>query len=208
MLRYWFIYLQDEITKMPRLKKAFSLLEVMISLIVFGIGILYLLKILWIDLSMANKVWIRNVSVYLAQENMELLFVHRNQNFGKWLAWNCLDDECDARFVSSENNPTDFDVPQLVSFYLLNTGYQSVWDDDWNDKFQIWLSWWMWTKTNKKVKGVLFQRALSFSGFWSQADGVEVSKDKIVNVFSKVRRAKWASSWEIMLQSFISNWRY
>ncbi len=185
---------------MQRLK-ALSIIEILIALIVFGTGILVILKILWANILFVDRVWLRAQATFLAQENLELLFTHRMANYKLGNQWDCVDVDC--------NNVIWKDGARYVNFYLNNDWYSiEISNTSWDlEKFQMSLIDGLWTKGAQQVKWSVFWRYLDFSPFWSQADGKYLPMEEIKSVISVAWWQKWAYSGSIELQTFISDWR-
>ncbi len=181
--------------------KALSIIEILIALIVFGTGILVILKILGANILFVDRVWLRAQATFLAQENLELLFSHRMANYKLGNQWDCVNLSCDDIIWSSN--------AKYVNFYLTGEKYsvETSMNNNDLDKFQMSIIDGFWTKGNQKVKGAIFLRYLSFAPFWSQPDGKYLPMSEIKNVSSVAGWQKGAYSGTIELQTFISDWR-
>ena len=181
--------------------KGLSIVEILIALVVFGAGILVILKILGANILFVDRVWLRSQATFLAQENLELLFSHRMANYKLGNQWDCIDIDCKEHFWTGN--------AKHVNFYLEKNWYEIEFKDNiWDLKpFQMSIIDGLWTKGNQKVRGSVFWRYLSFAPFWSQPDVKYLPMGEIKNVTSIAWWQKWAYSGTIELQTFISNWR-
>lgn len=69
---------------------AFTLIEMMIAIVVFSIGVLAVLRILTGDLSLMDHTDMKLQSTVYWKEGLELLYNVRDSNFEKELPWNCI----------------------------------------------------------------------------------------------------------------------
>ena len=71
-------------------KFAFTLIEILIAISVFAIGILAVLRVLTWNLSVLDTTNIKLQATVLAKEWIELLYNVRDSNLEKNLSWNCV----------------------------------------------------------------------------------------------------------------------
>ena len=71
-------------------KLAFTLIEILIAISVFAIGILAVLRVLTWNLSVLDTTNIKLQATVLAKEWIELLYNVRDSNLEKNLSWNCV----------------------------------------------------------------------------------------------------------------------
>lgn len=69
---------------------AFTLIEMMIAIVVFSIGVLAVLRVLTWDLSLMDHTDMKLQSTVFWKEWLELLYNVRDSNFEKELPWNCI----------------------------------------------------------------------------------------------------------------------
>ena len=69
---------------------AFTLIEMMIAIVVFSIGVLAVLRILTGDLSLMDHTDMKLQSTVYWKEWLELLYNVRDSNSEKELPWNCI----------------------------------------------------------------------------------------------------------------------
>ncbi len=71
-------------------KLAFTLIEIMVAIIVFAVGILAVLRVLIWNLSILDQTNTKLQATVLAKEGLELLYNVRDSNLEKELPWNCV----------------------------------------------------------------------------------------------------------------------
>jgi len=204
----------------------FTLIEMLIAITVFAIGVLAVLRVLTWNLSIMDHTSMKLQSTVLAKEWLELVYNLRDSNLEKSLPWNCVlnqevygwdsnnlenktvEDICTGYFGSGNN------VLQLA-FDENNYYYQNLtWSHDyftglfednklclfsWNGSMS-WFAYCSWDKWEP----TFFARYLSFT--WVSADSEILPKDKIIKVESHVLYKKWHKTWDIVFESFI--WNY
>lgn len=101
-------------------KLAFTLIEILIAISVFAIGILAVLRVLTWNLSTLDSTNIKLQATVLAKEWIELLYNVRDSNLEKNLSWNCVmkpsiywDQNLDSYYLEY-NNPEQF----ICSWYF------------------------------------------------------------------------------------------
>jgi prepilin-type N-terminal cleavage/methylation domain-containing protein len=72
------------------MKKSFTLVETLIVIAVFGIGILAVLYGIAQTLSQQDRAKTQITSSFLAREGIELMYNLRDSNYHKELPWNCI----------------------------------------------------------------------------------------------------------------------
>ncbi len=75
------------------MKKWFTLIEILIAISVFSVGILTVLPMIIQNLAMVDKIKTKTTSIMLAKEGIEMISDIRDANLEKWLEWDCLFDQ-------------------------------------------------------------------------------------------------------------------
>lgn len=214
-------------------KYAFTFIEVMIAIVIFSIGILAVLNLVTNNLKSMDRNNLRLQATLLAKEWIELVYNLRDSNLEKQLSWNCLINSemynWDADQLANKIwrwNQSDFENvicrwyfwPEgniKVSFdpHIYIYGDQSLLQDDFmlnyeDNKLYLFqdqnkLSWYghnalmSWDKTN-------FARYISFHPVkeWNNI----LPLDKIMKIESHVLYVRWATTGEVVFESFISNY--
>ena len=214
--------------------KAFTLIETLVVIIVFCIGILAVLQ--WLSQTLRNKDYANTQikSAFLAREWIELMFNLRDANYHKELPWNCifahqssispLDDDneknpfCKWYFWSWENN-------QILKVWIWSGNgyvYVETGSINWLDfdsifsGFQIYLHT-TWTTLNGETwfkydyiwnddEKTWFARYILIT--WVAEDWHPVDGDKLLKIESHVLYHKWAITWEKIMETFIWNYEF
>jgi len=71
-------------------KSAFTLIEVMIAITVFAIGVLAVLRLITQNLVTLDITQSRTTATFLAKEGIELVYNMRDSNLQKSLPWDCV----------------------------------------------------------------------------------------------------------------------
>ena len=207
---------------MKKINKAFTLIETLIVIVVFCIGILVVLQ--WLSQTLRNKDYANTQikSAFFAREWIELLFNLRDANYHKELPWNCIftwnnsinaDEWCNEKlepwtflkiwiwsgneyvYVKTANLADDFD--QNLSWFQIyfHTGTKL--------NGETWFRYdYTWTEDEK----TWFARYLLIT--WVVDNGSVLPKDKILKVESHVLYQRWAITWEKVMETFIGNYEF
>jgi prepilin-type N-terminal cleavage/methylation domain-containing protein len=87
-----------------------TLIEIMIAIAVFGIGILAVLSLLTSNIATVDKAKIRTTMTMLTKEGMEMIYQIRDTNLLTFSQWDCLQykdadsDVCQDSFGSLAND--------------------------------------------------------------------------------------------------------
>ncbi len=217
--------------------KAFTLVETLIVIVVFCIGILVVLQ--WLSQTLRNKDYadIQIKSAFLAREWIELMFNLRDANYHKELPWNCI--------FGYNNNPgtiqLDEDWEETNNpfckkwyFWTWNARILKVWmwtgkeyirvetgslDGDFDTLFsgyQIyfhtwniveWITWYLYDHAWNDDERTWFARYLLIT--WVVAeDGNAVDTDKLLKIESHVLYKKWYLTGEKVMETFMWNYEF
>lgn len=216
-------------------KFAFTLIEVLIAITVFAIGVLAVLRVLTWNLWILDHAKMKLQSTVLAKEWLELLYNLRDSNLEKKLQRNCvLNQDVYSRigndWAHSWEDRTEDDICSdyfgnsnkflQVSFDETNYLYQNIADytGDFDSLFEenklclfsgaIWnsdISWYAYC-WDSSWESTFFARYLSFT--WVKIDEWQnvLDSDKILKVEAHVLYKKWHKTGDIVFESFI--WNY
>ena len=198
------------------MKKAFTLIELVIALIIFWMWLLAVLVILNKNIILAKKIELKTQATLLAKEWIELVFNVRDTNNIKYLPWNYL--SWTAEQIKNKNytkiESWKMYIPLILLTWekiilqkisnikkarlFLQTGnfLNSVGETIYSGFFYNYFTW---EKTP-------FYRYVMFSWFYLQPEWWTVP-NKILKVISKVWYVHWSLTWEVTLESAISDWR-
>lgn len=216
-----------------RKKIAFTLIEMLIAITVFAIGVLAVLRVLTWNLSILDHTEMKLQSTVLAKEWLELLYNLRDSNLEKELPWNCVVGQQIYRMEQGDLQPDNDSEIQICSGYFgddFNKILQLSFDNEiyyfqnlilsdnlfednqlcmftWtiNDMDMSWFSYCSWDAGEP----TFFARYLSFT--WVDLSGYNqnmqiLPTDKILKVESHVLYKKWHKTGDIVFESFI--WNY
>jgi hypothetical protein len=70
------------------MKKSFTIIEALVAITIFTLGIIILGVSIWQSYSLANQATQRFIAIYLAQEGLEIVKNLRSENYLNQRAWN------------------------------------------------------------------------------------------------------------------------
>ena len=214
-------------------KYAFTFIEVMIAIVIFSIGILAVLSLVTNNLKSMDRNNLRLQATLLAKEGIELVYNLRDSNLEKQLSWNCLMNldmySWSAQDLSNKIwrwNQSEFENV-ICDWYFSTWTYLKIWFDP-----NIYMNYQLVQKSDdflsnyENTKLYLFENANNLSWYghslvntWSQTNfaryiSFEAVKewdnllplDKIMKIKSHVLYMRWATTGEVVFESFI--WNY
>ncbi len=215
--------------------KAFTLIETLIVIIVFCIGILVVLQ--WLSQTLRNKDYANTQikSAFFAREWIELLFNLRDANYHKELPWNCIFKynengitiKLDSKWNEISNSACDWylwsgDANILKIWIWSGNEYVHIEKATLHEDFEQNLSWFQiyfhsWNALNGETwfrydyvwnedEKTWFARYLLIT--WVVNNGKILPKDKILKVESHVLYQRWAITWEKVMETFIGNYEF
>ena len=198
------------------MRKAFTLIELIIAIIIFWVGLLAILVVLNKNVTLAKKLELKTQATLLAKEGMELVYNLRDSNNIKYLPWNYLtwtpEQIKNNTYVKIQTNKMYIPVVLLTwnkivlrqisdikkARLFLQTG------NFLNPAWEMIYSWFFynyftWQKTP-------FYRYVMFSWFYLQPEN-DTKPDKILKLVSKVWYIHWSLTGQVVFESVISDWR-
>lgn len=214
-------------------KQWFTLIEILIAIGVFSVGVLAVLNLVITNLSTLDRTQVKTVATLLAKEGIELAFHLRDANLTKSLPWNCVfandlytkDPNFDIETQIANN------LEQVVCKWYFWSGehilyqmsidpqhYYTVqivpYDEDFSKRFETNRLYLYWDDIHKIHRYSYQQKELSWEAtfFARYLDFVplqewdnQLSSDKILKVTSHVLYQKWSMTGDVILESFIWN---
>jgi len=203
--------------------KAFTLIETLIVIVVFCIGILVVLQ--WLSQTLRNKDYANTQikSAFFAREWIELIFNLRDANYHKELPWNCIFQWTDSLNDDWEWCKESLGIWTILKIWIWSgEEYLHVRTGSLSDDFDVNLSWFQiylhtWYALNWETwfrydyigdedEKTWFARYLLIT--WAVADWEIVDNDKILKIESHVLYQKWAITWEKVMETFMGNYEF
>lgn len=203
--------------------RAFTLIETLIVIVVFCIGILTVLQ--WLSQTLRNKDYANTQikSAFLAREWIELMFNLRDANYHKELPWNCIfqweskidvDEWCKDKFepwsilkiwIWSGDEYIHVDTASLDDDFDKNLSWFQIYFHTWYVlNSETWFVYdYVWNEDEK----IWFARYLLITWVLAE-DWKMVDKDKLLKIESHVLYQKWAITWEKVMETFIWNYEF
>lgn len=218
------------------MKKKFglTLIETLVAITVFSIGVFAVLRVLTWNLSIMDRTNMKLQSTVLAKEWLELLYNVRDSNLNKWLPWDCIMDQniysmdqstlntkieyfgwdpknyiCAWFFGNNLSNivQLSFDREKYLSQKILSkaSDFDQLFEDNKLCLF-TWeqMQWFSYCDSSDSWESTFFARYLSFSPV--NISNGSLPSDKILKVESHVLYKKWHKTGDLVFESFI--WNY
>lgn len=212
--------------------KAFTLLETLIVIMVFCIGILVVVH--GLSQTLRNKEYANTQikSAFFAREWIEMVFNLRDANYHKKLPWNCIftpteiDEE---KEFEPEDNPFchgylgswDWKVLKISmwsgnQYIYIETG-NTIQNFTWMfETYQIYVhTWWLNNMTwfyydyeSENGEKTWFARYLIITWVVYNEDNDILNADKLLKIESHVLYQKWSLTWEKVMETFIWNYEF
>ena len=209
-------------------KTAFTLIETIIAIVVFGIGILTVL--IGLSQTLKNKDYANTQikSAFFAREWIELMFNLRDANYHKEMPRNCVfkNTSLSNNWYDEDYNPfceKIFDDGIVLKVWMgdnnqyLNTEIWTLSNDFETDfeKFQIyvhtwnilnWNVWFIYNYDQTNGEKTWFARYLIIK--WVMENGNMIPKDKLLKIESHVLYKRWEFTGEKVMETFIGNYEF
>ncbi len=198
------------------MKKAFTVIELIIAILIFGVGIIAVLQLLLFDIDVWQEVELKTMSTMIAKEGMELVYNLRdtnNINYKKWSELSYNKDFWPGKFYKISHSLTWWDISAIdVEEYLTkpefeevqlyyHTGdiYEPTYGDVWTGAF--------WYDYSPNENPTFYGRYIEITDAYLEPEMNIDTKGEIYKIKSVWLYKKWWKQWEIVLESFISNWK-
>lgn len=210
---------------------AFTLIETLIAICVFWIGILVVLNWLGKTLWNQDKAKVQIQASFLAREWIELMFNLRDANYRKKSPWNCIFTKFENQGLIKLDKNEDEDKKTICKDYFENNKILKVWIDNWDNyifkdsktdlstdfdtnfnNFQIYYH----TNNDKNAfyynhewedsEKTWFARYIKIQSVLE--DWNSVWDDNLLKVESHVLYKKWALTWDIIMETFMWNYEF
>lgn len=210
-------------------RSAFTLIEVIIAITVFAIGVLAVLRLIIQNLVTLDVTQSRTTATFLAKEWIELVYNMRDSNLGKSLPWNCV---LQAHLKTGDRNTIDpekicawyfsswiddhkflqisFD-PEAYTYAVpvdAGTNFNALWSGNrlYYTTGEIWwnIIFWYSSLPVQWTEPTFFSRYILFTGV--REGDLVLPRESILKVESHVLYRKGTKTWSVVLESFI--WNY
>ncbi len=188
-------------------KKWFTLIEILIVLLVFSIGVLAVLRLSLQNIYTMSELEARNTATLLAKEWLELVYNTRDSNRIAALPRDCIINKnldiynnkiCQNHFLDH------WWLWTIENWEQIN--FNKVDKDDIQTNSKLYISWdktYKYTHSQTKEESI-FSRYILFT--WVQEDDKIIDTWYILKLESHVIYQKWIQQKEIVLETFI--WNY
>ncbi len=192
---------------------AITLIEVLIAIYIFGIGILVILRMLISNISRLYDLRAKDTAVSLWKEAMDIVFHLRDSNIEKGMQWDCasiiqvwLSRECESSLLTSSMNKYKVDR-SLTGLYLfdeiISTGEAVLWYHTWVVYIQSWVSYtWFWY--NHDTSSWIPTSFVRWVEFFPQTTYPTMT-GYLLWVRSIVEYQRWTSTRQVILESVLWN---
>ena len=202
--------------------RAFTLIETLIVIVVFCIGILVVLYGLSQTLRNKDYANIQIKSAFFAREWIEMMFNLRDANYHKELPWNCVfqwyeqlsSDWCKSNlepwtllkislWSSGEYIHVETESIDRLDFDTIFSEYQ-IYFHTWNVLNNK--TWFYYDYTWSEEEKTWFARYLVVT--WVVDEWNIIDKNKLLKIESHVLYQRWALTWERVMETFIWNYEF
>lgn len=215
-------------------KFGLTLIETLVAITVFSIGVFAVLRVLTWNLSIMDRTNMKLQSTVLAKEWLELLYNVRDSNLNKGLPWDCIMDKgiydinqstLNSNIEYGGGDPKNYickwffwkDLNKIVQLSFDENNYLSQkildkasnFDQLFEDNKLCLFTWeqmqrYSYCDQNGLWEPTFFARYLSFSQV--NVSNGSLPNDKILKVESHVLYKKWYKTGDLVFESFI--WNY
>jgi len=200
------------------MKKAFTIIETMIALIIFWVWILVILVVLNKNVLLSKQIELKTKATMIAKEWMEIVFNKRDSNNIKYQPWNYITWD-----LTIQNNPnityfetwTDYKVWTDFSWYenhieKINFPYvisSKLYIKTWEILDSAWEVVYSWFYYNYQTwEKTTFSRYVMFTWAYLLPEWNNLNPN-IMKINSIVKYKFGWITWDIVLESLISNWK-
>ena len=208
--------------------KAFTLVETLIVIVVFCIGILTVL--FWLSQTLRNKEYANTQiqSAFFAREWIELIFNLRDANYHKELPWNCIfewknsldaDTWCKKSFETNQVLKLDIGDNDNYIKIIDVSDTSKIWDlekeEDFDKTFENYQIYkhvedggttFVYNHDSDNGDATWFARYIVIKSV--DSDEWEIDNDKLLKIESHVLYKKWIFKWDKVMETFIGNYEF
>lgn len=203
-------------TKNYVLKKAFTVVELVIALIIFWSWLLVILVILNKNVLISKQIELRSNATFLAKEWIEIVFNKRDSNNIKYQPWNYIDWDLTNSITTDETYFEKSKNYKVWTSFSWNKNYMEEFCNIQDAKLYLktWeiLNWsnevvYSWFYYNYDTGNeTWFTRYVNFTWVYLEPEWNSLNQD-VMKLNSIVKYNWWWISWWVVLESFITNWK-
>lgn len=201
-------------------KKAFTLVEILTVIVIFGIGILAILKLLTNSIGYFDTINMQTRATLLAKEALDLAFHYRDSNILQGSIRNFYSTENEEENYREASNQFKISLkkqPEANSYISLiatqkpeKTEEKSEFDqlfetfamNIWKNGNYHYLSDLKQENTENPIPNKWFARWISFEAVKGE-DWNPITREKLLKISAHALYKRWGTTWEVVLESFI-----
>lgn len=192
---------------MKKHRWGFTVIEILIAIIIFGIGIMSLLRAIVYFVASSDEVKQKAVAIMLAKEAIDAVYNQRDTNLMRSVRWDCASidalkpEACAYRFESGKTYRVEFNW--LTWFSISNPTMTWTWTT-WNQLYIHTINGVTMYTHEVNNNPSPFMRYIEFS----QADlwGSWFSTDHVLKITVNVPYIRGDSQRKVVLESLLSAW--
>jgi type II secretory pathway pseudopilin PulG len=192
---------------MKKQRAWFTIIEILIAIVIFGIGMISLLRAIVYFVASADEAKQKAVGIMLAKEAMDVIYNQRDTNSMRSVRWDCASinilkpEACAYRFESGKTYRVEFNG--FTWFTISDPALTSTWSS-WN---QLYLH------TNNGIdlytheandRPSVYTRYVQFSPANFGGSGLDM--DHVLKITVNVTYIQWEENRKVILESLLSAW--
>jgi len=192
------------------MKKAFTIIELVIAMIIFWIGILVVLNALNYNASLLQKVKITTTATLIAKDQIATFYNFRDSNNIKYKAWNLITGsqffeagksyKVWTELSGNKNMIEEISHPNFLTARL----YEASWAILTPTNIEVYT--WTYLTYKNTWKKTPYARWINLKKAYLAPEWSYQNKD--IFKLESVVKYRWSwTSWQVVLESFVTNWR-
>lgn len=192
---------------MKKISKGFTIIEILIAIIIFGVGIMTLLRAIVYFVAASDEVKQKAVWILLAKEAMDIVYNQRDTNLMRSVRWDCAHidatqpDACSYRFQAGKTYRVEFNG---FSWYVFSDPAVTATWASWNQLYIHTNNWIDMYTHEPNDRPSPFSRYIEFSP--AQFGWSWMSTDHVLKVTVSVPYVLGDSNRKVILESLLSAW--
>lgn len=192
---------------MKKQRWGFTVIEILIAIIIFGVGIMSLLRAIVYFVASADEVKQKAVAIMLAKEAIDAIYNQRDTNLLRSVRWDCASidalkpEACAYRFESGKTYRVEFNW--FSGFTISNPAVTPTWSS--GNQLYIHTNNWvdMYTHVENDNPSP-FARYIEFTP--ADFGGTGLSTDHVLKITVNVPYIRGDSQRKVVLESLLSAW--